>query len=320
MNLFYRIFLILIIALGGVFCDAARITERMVDGRPGFDFYRLLQLNGARGSARGKRYFFQSRFYSCNVERDSRKAVVNGVKVDLNFPVRFFGARPYISKFDWVKSFRPLLFPGTLRSHRIATVTIDMGHGGSDPGALGQFSREKDLTLKVGKRLGQFLAANGYRVRYTRYSDVKIPLERIGSIQRTHRSDLFISIHVNSARDRSVSGIETYCLTPAYAPSSGSRKLQRVPQRGNMFDENNLVLAYFVQSQMVKRTGAADRGVKRANFVVLRDINAPGILVEIGFISNRNEERQLNNRIYIDALARGIAEGVIRYRNSMKQK
>ena len=94
--------------------------------------------------------------------------------------------------------------------------------------------------------------------------------------------------------------------------------VQRENKRGNWFDENNLALAYSVQQQLLRRTGAPDRGVKRANFVVLRDLNVPGILVEMGFISNPAEERRLNNPVYIDALAKGIADGIIQYRKSMK--
>lgn len=297
---------------------ASAIPERVVDGRQTFDFCRLLQLNGARASRQGRGHFFAARYFTCSVERNSRRSVINGTKVDLNFPVAYINDRPYLSKFDWVKTFRPLLYPGTLRKHRIATVTIDMGHGGNDPGAMGAFSREKNITLRVGLRLGQILRGMGYRVMYTRRSDIKIPLERIGAIQRSHQSDLFVSIHVNSARDRSVSGVETYCLTPAYAPSSGAKKLQRSLQKGNGFDNNNLALAYQIQRGIIRRTGAYDRGVKRANFVVLRELSAPGVLVEIGFISNRAEERKLNSAAYVELLARGIAEGMIFYRNTMK--
>ena len=198
------------------------------------------------------------------------------------------------------------------------SIMLDAGHGGSDPGAMGYFSKEKNITLAAGRRLGQILRSYGFRVRFTRSGDVKIPLEKIGSIQRAHRSDLFISLHVNSAKDRSVSGLETFCLTPFRAPSSGSKKIQRESRRGNYYDENNLALAYSVQKRMLQRSGAADRGVKRANFVILRDLNVPGILIEMGFISHPLEERRLNNSVYIDALARGIAEGIVDYRKSIK--
>ena len=310
--------LILFFAVFSGFGRSAFVPERAVNGRSSFDFIRLLQLNGARAVPVGKGHEFISPRFRCRVSKDARKCEINGIKVDLNFPVTYIGKVPYVTGFDWAKSFRPLLFPATLRKHSVKTITIDMGHGGNDPGAIGQFSREKNITLAAGKRLGKVLRRCGFNVRFIRNRDVKIPLERIDSLQRNHRSDLFVSLHVNSAKDRSVSGIETFCLTPAYAPSSGAKKVQSDRKPGNFFDENNLALAYSVQRRLLRRTGAPDRGVKRANFVVLRDLNAPGILVEMGFISNRMEERKLNNSVYIDALAVGIAEGIIDYIQSIK--
>ena len=298
--------------------NAALVPESKINGRQSFHFTRLLQLNGAKVRTRGKEVEFVSRYFTGKVSRDDRRCTVNGVRVMLNFPVGFINGTPYITGFDWHKSFRPLLFPSTLKKHSISTITIDMGHGGNDPGAIGAFSKEKNITLNIGRRLGQILQSCGFKIRYVRNSDIKVPLERIGAIQRSHRSDLFISLHVNSAKDRSVSGLETYCLTPAFAPSSSSSKLQREVKAGNKFDNNNLALAFNIQQGMILRTGAADRGVKRANFVILRDLNAPGVLIEVGFISNRNEERRLNNSVYVDAIARGIADGIIKYRKSIK--
>lgn len=301
-----------------IYAAAVQVPEYNIQGRQGFHFSRLLQLNGAKVCQRGKEVNFTSRYFNGKVTKDDRTCVINGVRVTLNFPVAFAGGAPYITGFDWHKTFRPLFFPGTLKKHSVYTITIDMGHGGSDPGALGSFSREKNITLAVGRRLGQVLKSYGFKVRFVRNADIKIPLEKIGSIQRRHKSDLFVSVHVNSARDRSVSGIETFCLTPAFAPSSNSNQNQRTVKPGNSFDENNLALAYNIQKQTLLRTGAVDRGVKRANFVILRELSAPGVLVEVGFISNRLEEKRLNNSIYIDALARGIAEGIINYRKSIK--
>ena len=298
--------------------NAALVPESKINGRQSFHFTRLLQLNGAKVRTRGKEVEFVSRYFTGVVSRDDRRCTVNGVRVMLNFPLAFVNGTPYITGFDWHKSFRPLFFPSTLKKHSISTITIDMGHGGNDPGAIGAFSKEKNITLNIGRRLGQILRSYGFKIRYVRNSDIKVPLERIGAIQRSHRSDLFISLHVNSAKDRSVSGLETYCLTPAFAPSSSSNKLQREVKAGNKFDNNNLALAFNIQKGMISRTGAADRGVKRANFVILRDLNAPGVLIEVGFISNRNEERRLNNSVYIDAIARGIADGIIKYRKSIK--
>ena len=309
---------LLFLAVSTGFGRSAPVPERPVNGRSSFDFIRLLRLNGARARVYGKGHEFVSPRFRCRVSRNARKCEINGIKVDLNFPVTYFGAVPYVTGFDWIKTFRPLLYPATLRKHSVYTITIDMGHGGSDPGALGAFSKEKNITLAAGQRLGRILRSYGFQVRFTRRSDIKIPLEKIDALQRNHRSNLFISLHVNSAKDRSVSGIETFCLTPAHAPSSGAKKIQDTRKAGNFYDENNLALAYAVQRRMLIRTGAPDRGVKRANFVVLRDLNVPGILIEMGFISNRTEERKLNNSVYIDALARGIAEGIIDYQKSIK--
>ena len=308
----------LMIFLGNVPLYGAVVPDRFINGQRCFDFIRLLYLNGARAYSSGKGHEFVSPRFRCRVSNNARRCEINGIKVDLNFPVSYTGKTPYVSGFDWHKSFRPLLFPATLKKHTVSTITIDMGHGGSDPGAVGRFSREKNITIAAGRRLGQILRSYGFKVRFTRLTDTRIPLEKIAAIQRSHRSDLFISLHVNSAKDRSVSGLETFCLTPHKAPSSGSKKLQSDRKPGNFYDENNLALAYAVQKQMLRRTGAADRGIKRANFVVLRDLQVPGILVEMGFISNPPEERRLNNSVYIDALARGIAEGIINYRKSIR--
>ena len=81
----------------------------------------------------------------------------------------------------------------------------------------------------------------------------------------------------------------------------------------------NIVLAYNVQRSLLARTGATDRGVKRARFAVLRDIRCPGVLIEVGFLSNLQEERNLNSASYIEKLARGIADGVIKYHHSLAQ-
>lgn len=319
MKFFHHLLLcIFLLSLPCVQATAVRVPQSNIKGRQAFHFSRLLQFNGAKVRQRGKTVDFTSRYFNGQVTRDDRRCVINGIKVTLNFPVAFIGGVPYVTGFDWHKSFRPLFYPGTLKKHSIYTITIDMGHGGNDPGAIGAFSKEKNITLSIGRRVGQILKSYGFKVRFVRNSDVKIPLEKICSIQRSHRSDLFVSLHVNSAKDRSVSGIETYCLTPAYAPSSSSTKQQRTVKPGNNFDENNLALAYNIQKRMLQRTGAVDRGVKRANFVVLRDLTAPGVLIEVGFISNRIEEKRLNNSVYIDALARGIAEGIINYRKSIK--
>ena len=91
--------------------------------------------------------------------------------------------------------------------------------------------------------------------------------------------------------------------------------LQQNP--ANRFDVNNFALACRLQYAMVKRTGAVNRGIRRARFAVLRDISAPGVLVEIGFISNPREERLLNSPAYLERMARGIALGIVSYTDNL---
>ena len=222
----------------------------------------------------------------------------------------------FITQSDWYSTLRPLLNQASVPTHRVSTITLDAGHGGNDTGALGKYSREKDITLKITLRTAAILKACGYNVFVTRNSDKTIPLKSRCDIQKSHKSDLFVSIHVNAVKKPSIKGIETYALTPATAPSTnGKPKLERHP--ANVRDANNILLAYLLQKAMLKRTNTADRGVKRARFAVLRDISAPGALVEVGFISNPAEEKLLNSPAYIEKLSRAIAEGILTYHRTI---
>jgi N-acetylmuramoyl-L-alanine amidase len=211
-----------------------------------------------------------------------------------------------------------LLDPHSVPGHKIAKITLDAGHGGNDTGALGKRSKEKVLTLKITQRTAAILRACGYKVYLTRSSDKEVPLKTRAQLQRQHKSDLFVSIHINAAANRSVSGIETFALTSADAPSSMG-KAEKISNPANIRDGNNVLLAYHLQKALIGRTKAVDRGVKRARFVVLKDISAPGALVELGFISNAAEEGKLNQKDYVEKLARAIAEGIIAYHRSLKR-
>ena len=157
----------------------------------------------------------------------------------------------------------------------------------------------------------------GYRVHLTRSRDSYVPLPERGLIQRRHGSDIFVSIHVNAAAGKELQGIEVFALTPAGAASTSGGAPSHNIFSGNLLDANNLLLAYQIQSSLLRRTGAVDRGVKRARFAVLRDISVPGVLVEVGFVSNPREERLLLDPGYREKIARGIAEGIIVYHRSL---
>ena len=299
---------------------APAIRQRTIAGRNCCSLDDLLTLNRFLVRQTGGTLSASGRGMVLRFERNQRRFLCNGFRVELCFPPAFDGASPYLSVLDWRKVLRPLLFPATVPSHPVRTVYLDMGHGGADPGALGAFSREKDLTLALGRKVAALLTRDGFKVVMTRNSDVLAPLARIGQLQRQSKSDLFVSIHVNSAADRTISGIETYCLTPAGAASSNGGKNKDRTHPGNRFDANNLVLAWHIHRAVLNNTAATDRGIKRARFAVLRDLNAPGVLIEVGFISNRAEEKRLNRSDYQDKIARGIVAGIVSYRRSLSKK
>lgn len=221
----------------------------------------------------------------------------------------------------------------------IKTVVIDPGHGGKDPGAVGPGGlREKDIALYVGKRLGHILKKrHGINVIYTRDRDVFVPLNERTELANRKKADLFISIHTNSSEQRKVRGIETYflnwtnnreALRVAARENKVSLKKMKQMQDGlqailqdlarNNKREESMRLAHSVQNAMVdtlKRDYrmVEDLGVKYALFYVLVGAEMPSILVEISFISNREEERRLATRSYKNKIAEAIARGIDSY-------
>jgi N-acetylmuramoyl-L-alanine amidase len=217
----------------------------------------------------------------------------------------------------------------------VHTVMIDPGHGGRDPGAIGiGGAQEKVVTLKIAKALGAKLKKQGFDVRYTRVDDRTISLEERTAIAEAARADLFLSIHANSSRRRSLQGIETY-----YLDKNHERHSLRVAARENGITRDQIDdlqrtlarlrvselstyshrLANLVQTELVgglpSRYRVNDLGVKKGPFYVLFLSDTPAILVEAGFITNRVEARRLRNDDYIDALANQMAVGLTRYRD-----
>ena len=263
-----------------------------------------------------KKILFSGYGRTLQMETSSRRIAWNGMPLVLGYPVVWNKNGVLVSESDWFSTLSILFNPGCVPGHRLRTITLDAGHGGNDRGASGKFSKEKDITLKLTRRVAAILTACNYRVHLTRKGDVTLSLKERTARQRAAGSDLFVSIHVNASPNKSATGIETYCLTPADAPSTLGKFLQQ-KNPANRFDVNNFALACRLQYFMVKKTGAVNRGVRRARFAVLRDISSPGVLIEIGFISNAAEERLLNTPIYLENLARGIAAGIVSYHDNL---
>ncbi len=205
---------------------------------------------------------------------------------------------------------------------KIKTVVIDPGHGGRDPGALGENSMEKDIVLAIGLKLGSYIEENlpDVNVVYTRKTDEFVELYRRAQIANENNADLFISLHCNSSTNRATYGTETFVmgLHRSQANLEVAKKENAAilyeddyketydgfdpysPEANiiftlyqNAYLENSLEIASFIQQQFKERANRVNRGVKQAGFLVLYQITMPGILVEAGFLSNPQEEKFL---------------------------
>lgn len=214
-------------------------------------------------------------------------------------------------------------------------IALDAGHGGHDPGAIGRGgTQEKDITLAIVLKLEKLLRTElGADVVMTRDTDVFIPLEERTAIANSSGADLFLSVHINSARNSAGRGLETYYLS--FAKNAAAEELaarENAISQATMKDLNNLVKAITTNSKidesrdfagLIQRynveglspsfQGVLDRGVHTAPFYVLIGANMPSILTEVGFISNPEEERWLKSDEYQQKLAESLLEGVRSY-------
>ncbi len=245
----------------------------------------------------------------------SRKLRFNDTLLWLNGPAQKGSGNWTITQHDSRHMLDPLLRPSaTVRGDDIATIVLDPGHGGSDSGAIGHRRiYEKKAALDVAKRARDILKAQGLSVRLTREQDYFITLSKRTSLARQWGADLFISIHFNASVNSSVSGIETFvCSSPGFASTMGGRADPR-NYRGNRFDRKNTLLGYYLHRGMLEQVKANDRGVKHARFEVLRNAPCPAVLLECGFITNKNEATRVIERQHRASLARGIANGIMSY-------
>ena len=210
------------------------------------------------------------------------------------------------------------------------TIVIDPGHGGKDPGALGKGTlKERVIVLSISERLREILTQKGYTVLMTRDTNRFIPLKERTAFATRHKADLFLSIHANASVNRKAKGIETYYLSvtstdkasediaarenadSGYSIQELEALLQGIIQESKSEDSKRL--ASHVQQALVQATGAIDRGVKHARFVVLIGTNVPAILIETGFVSNPTEGQKLITRAYQHKIATAIAQGIEKF-------
>ena len=210
----------------------------------------------------------------------------------------------------------------------IRTVVVDAGHGGKDPGASSFGLQEKHLTLDIAQHLKAELQRDGLEVVMTRETDRFLALGDRPDVANRLGAGLFVSLHVNANRDRRVSGAEVYyprdsvVSSTAYWPPS---------VKSSEVNTSSWAIRHILWDLVLGRTrvhashlasdvcGALQEDlrvrcqVKPAKFVVLREAQMPAVLVEVGYVSNRDESGQLNRTAYRRAAARAVAKGIVAY-------
>jgi len=275
----------------------------------------------------GKEVILESKWSEIQFKKGSRVIEINRTKVYLGYPVIEHKKSLYMPELDWQFTVTPILVPPKISSRQrsVRTIVIDPGHGGKDPGAqnLKEKQNEKDLTLKVSKLLEKKLKKKGFKVYLTRRNDSFIELRDRSIFARKRKADLFISVHFNASSNESANGIESFAYTLLNQPSTGRKNADasdKLFRRANRNDSLNILLAYYMQKNLIADTSETDRGVKRARFTVLEELHCPGVLLELGFVRNPKTSRNLKKTTYLDTLADSIVNSVLQYQKRLKGK
>ncbi|MDD4745743.1 MAG: N-acetylmuramoyl-L-alanine amidase [Salinivirgaceae bacterium] len=233
------------------------------------------------------------------------------------------------------------------KPHRFIVV-LDAGHGGKDTGALGSFSEEKEVVLNVTLKIGEIIQERlpNVKIIYTRTDDTFIPLYDRARIANENKADLFVSLHANSSRNITASGTETFVMGlhkttsnlevaqkenavialeddyseryEGYDPSSAESFIIFSLMTNAHLDQS-LFIADIVQKEFTDRINRKNRGVKQAGFLVLWNTTMPSILVELGFISNINEERYLNSEKGTNELSESVFNAIKVYIDDLEK-
>lgn len=221
----------------------------------------------------------------------------------------------------------------------IKTIMIDAGHGGKDPGAIGNGLRESTVTLDLAKKLGAELKKKGFTVLYTRENNRFVALEDRTSLANNKKADVFVSIHVNASTNKKLYGLETYYLDVARSDAARvvaarensvnvgtASDLQFILSdlTRNTKKEESLALAKKVQNSCISRLGKSgfkvrSNGVRSAPFYVLMGARMPAFLIEVGYLSNSADATRIKNSKYIQAIAGGISDGIVAYQKELNR-
>ncbi len=306
---------VVVYIVGGTIGDAPRSTE-VEDGL--IDRVRLNQLDGG-----------------VQLVVDLGKAPVYNV-----FPLKPYANKPYRVVIDVFREGEgaapePIVTPDDAGPTRI--VVLDPGHGGEDPGTLGNGAlKEKDVVLDIALRLAKRLEARGrYEVRLTRDGDYFVRLAKRKEIANRHGGDIFLSIHANSAPNRRACGTEIFFVSPRGASDQAARELADRENAADLVggvspDADTDVLSILVDLKMTDSVsksadlarmlsrdlmcdGSPEPVVKQAGFLVLKNLAMPSVLVEVGFLTSNTDVARLKRSDYRDEYAERLAAGIDAY-------
>lgn len=238
------------------------------------------------------------------------------------------------------------------RNSAVTKIVIDAGHGGKDPGTLGSYTKEKDVALKVALMVGEYVEKHipDVKVIYTRKDDTFIDLDKRSEMANKHEVDLFVSIHANSlpkttplSRKQAIKGSEVYVMgaqntdralevakrenSVILLEEDYEKKYDFNPQSEesyilynltqSAYQDNSLLLASLIDDQMTKRAGRKSYGVKQSSLYLMWSTAMPSVLVEIGYLSNPVEEKELNDSEVQSYIASGIYRAIKEYKEAL---
>jgi N-acetylmuramoyl-L-alanine amidase len=203
-----------------------------------------------------------------------------------------------------------------------AVVVLDPGHGGQDSGAMCGGLLEKDLTLDVARRIDRLLDSEGIATLMTRLGDTYVSLADRAAFANRIRNCIFVSIHFNEDNKPVASGVETYYASHQIA--TGSSVASWLPFLWRPLSESpnpeSQRLAGFIQEALVARTRAIDRGTQLGQFFVIANVTSPAVLIEGGFLTNKEDISKLASEDYRDQIAAAVADGILHYRDATSQR
>jgi len=220
----------------------------------------------------------------------------------------------------------------------IDTIVIDAGHGGIDPGATGRYGlKEKVVVLDVAKKVADRLKRCGIQVYMSRPDDECTPLATRPNFANKKKADLFVSIHANANTSRRIEGLEVYYLTESvddnaralfaaqnYPLEIGDQGFSHYPTSlkailwDMVYSENrreSVLLARYISDAVSRDMNLNILAIKGASFVVLKGTRMPAVLVEIGYISNKEGEKKLSDPAYRERMSEAIVEGIVNFKN-----